>query len=220
VALDTHLVAEWSKAALEQFLKPGGLCVFTAPITSEIQRDLFDKSSRHAEICQLMSPSTVATIRRILVLCDQTEIGPNYLASAARICEALETTPIVLVAAHTEREAQLKRAFVEGVCSSLHLEADFDSAVHSDVAQAVGRVVSWRSCTHVILERHNDGAWWQRVRAEVVDKQHALSSPIGVLALPEAIALEVPHKMRSSRTILPWTHRARNEACSRAGATK
>lgn len=206
VSLETHLSLERTQGLIDHFLRPGGLCVFTDPASSRIQRDLFDRSLRSSAICQLICSRTYASIRRVLILCHQPRISTTYLESAARICRGLATSPIILVLADSEGEAQVKQGYVEGVCNWLELEADLDTVIHHDPAQVVGRVVSWRSCSHVIIQRKSDGTTDEPPQ-NIVEQFRDGGSPVTILSLPEAAALDVPQKMRSNRRILQWLQR-------------
>ena len=204
VPFETHLSVEPTQGAMDHFLRSCGLCVFGEPSTSRIQRDLFQRASSNPEICQLLCPNTYAPIRRVLILCHQTELYSAYLESAARICQTLETTPVILVVARTERDAQLKQGFAEGVFGAQRLRADFDAVVHGDLGYAVSRVVSWRNCSHVIVERLNDASWWERTSGKLVEQFREGSAPVSVFAIPESAALDVPYKIRRTQAILPW----------------
>ena len=207
VSVESHLSLEPTPGAIDQFLRPGGLCVFADPASSCVQHYLFDQSVCSPAICQLICSQTYASIRRVLILCHQPSISTAYLETAARICQALETTPIILILANSEREAQLKQGFVEGTCNWLGLEADLDTIVHQDLTQVVARVASWRSCSHLITARQTDPSREERPHRNLVEQFRDLCSTVSVLTLPEAAALDVPLKMRSNRSILRWMQR-------------
>ncbi len=204
VSLETHLTADQWKRATERFLRPGGLCVLSGAIASPRERDLFERSSRDPQICQLLCPRVQTRIRRMLILCHQTSIDTVFLESASRICQELDTMPIILVLAKTEREAQVKQGYIEGFCNSIHLDADLDSMVHGNVADAVVRVAAWRGCSHVIVQRQADSSCWEHMYPSLIKQLFCLSAPISLLTVAESTALEVPHRLRGSRTILPW----------------
>ena len=207
VTVESHLCLERTPGAIDQFLRPGGLCVFYHPASSRVQHYLFVQSVYSPAICQLICSQTFASIRRVLILCHHPSVSTAYLETAARICQALETTPIILILANSEREAQLKQGFVEGTCNWLGLEADLDTIVHHDLAQVVVRVASWRSCSHLITARQTDPSRGEGAHRNLVEQFRDLCSPVSVLTLPEAAALDVPLKMRSNRSILRWMQR-------------
>jgi hypothetical protein len=200
VPVEMHLPKERTKDNLA-----GSLCVFAGPAGSSFERELLQTSLCHPESCQLLCSGSNASIRRVLILCHQPTIHESYLESAAQICQALETTPLVLVLARSEREARIGQEQTEKICGKLGLEADLDTIVHSDLAEVVVRVVAWRNCSHVIMERQVDVSWWDRVHSAFVRQCGGASFPASVLAIPEGVFFDVPHKVKCSRAILPWT---------------
>jgi len=196
VALETHLTVERTNAAIEQFLRTNGLCVFSGAPESQIEKELLQRSSRIPTVCQLLCASTFTQINRVLVLCRDADLRADFLESAARLCHALETTPIILILAGSEYDAELKQEYAEGIFHSRRMQADVDFVIDRDPVHAVNRVVSWRRCSHIIMPRSS----------EVSDQlQRDLTTSVSVLTVPNAVSLDTPRRIRSNRGILPWS---------------
>ena len=182
---------------IEQFLRPHGLCVCVDDASSRAQEELLRRSSGCHENAVLLCAPTCGSINRILVLYDQSVLNAAYLESVARFCQALEMNPIILVVAKTAREAHLRQGYAEGVCNSFRLRADFDHVIGCDIRSAVTRVASWRSCSHLIVERRLATSWWQRSSVTGLERFRGFSDSLSLLALPEAIVLDVPQRIRN-----------------------
>lgn len=196
VVMETNFSHEGGEAGMDQFLRPGGLCVFGENTASNTPEELLQRSARDPEIAVLLCPPTCVPMARIMVLCHQSSLNGTYLESAVRLCQALEIPTVILIVANTEREAQLRQGYAEGVCHSFRLQADFDFVVGCDLRSAVSRVASWRSCSHLIIERQNAVSWWPGWNTDLLDQLRRLSEPLSILALPEATVFEVPPKIR------------------------
>jgi len=195
VALETHLTVERTHGAIEQFLRTNGLCVFSDTADSQIEQELLLRSSRIPTVCQLVCANTFTQITRVLVLCRDADLRAEYLESAARLCHALETTPIILILAGSEYDAELKQEYAEGIFHSRRMLADVDFVIDRDPGHAVHRVVSWRRCSHIIMPRSTEAS--DRL-------QRDLTKSVSVLTVPNAVSLDTPRRIRSGRGILPW----------------
>ncbi len=195
VALEAHLTVEKTQAAIEQFLRTNSLCVFSDTADTQIEQELLQRSSRIPTVCQLHCANTFTPIDRVLVLCRDADLRAEYLESAARLCHALETTPIVLILAGSEYDAELKQEYAEGIFHSRRMLADVDFVIDRDPGQAVKRVVSWRRCSHIIVPRSSEAS--DRLLRD-------LSASVSVLTVPDAVSLDMPRRIRSGRGILPW----------------
>jgi K+-sensing histidine kinase KdpD len=195
IVLDMFFAPEGGEAAMDQFLRPQGFCVFVENASSHIQEEVLARSSRIREIAMLMCPPICKPMTRIMVLHHQPNPNAAYLESVARLCRALEIQPIILIVATTEREAHFRQGYAEGVCNSFRLLADFDSIVGCDLRSAVSRVAAWRSCSHLIIARQNADSWWQRAKGDLLHHFRGLSDSLNILALPEAMALDIPPRI-------------------------
>jgi hypothetical protein len=182
-------------AAMKRFLRPNGLCV-CADRSDGAQEDLLRQITGGHENAILLCAPECQPLTRILVLCDQAELDTTYLESVARLCQAVEMDPIILIVARTAREGQRRRGYAECVCNSFRLAADFDLVVGCDIRSAVSRVATWRSCSHLIVERRASASWWQRAAGPGLDELRGLTDSLSVLALPAAMVLEAPRKLR------------------------
>lgn len=193
VALETHLTTARTQGAVEHFLKPHGLCVFSDSADAHTEQDLLQRSARIPTLCQLLSAGATAPIGRVLILCRDTDLCVKYLESAARICQALETTPIILILAKTEYDAELKHEYAEGIFNASRMLVDVDFVIDREPRQAVSRIASWRRCSHVIVPR----------AADTLDSQvRELSATVSVLTVPINLSLDLPGRIRSGRGIL------------------
>jgi hypothetical protein len=192
VVLESFMWPEQDDAAIDQFFRPCGLSVF-ADASSEVGKALWHQPSIGRENALLLCSPDCVSITRVLVLYDQSSHGPAYLESVAHLCRCLNTCPIFLIVAKTEREARLRQEHVEGFCSRFRLLADHDFVVRCDVGAAVSKVSSWRSCSHVIVERRFDPA------TRPGGYGLSLVDSITLLALPGTVVLDVPTTIRSDR---------------------
>jgi hypothetical protein len=144
----------------------------------------------------LLCAPTCRSVSRLLVLYDQPKPNAAFLESVARFCQALEIHPIILIVAKSEREAHLQQGYAEGVCNSFRLLADVDLVVGCDVRSAVSRVASWRRCSHLIIERRIGEVPLHRSHDTALEHFRGLADSLSLLALPEAIVLDVPHTFR------------------------
>jgi hypothetical protein len=205
VTMETSFWVGETDVGIDQFLRPWGLCVFEENRSDPVREKLLARSTRNAEVLLLLTPPVYKPMTRFLIIQHHENPNPSFLQTAARLCLALEVQPLVLTMASSERQARLKESFAEGVCSSLRVQANFDSVVAFDFRTAVERVAAWRNCSHVIVERpRNVSLWqrlrvdvfWQHLRGDVFSELRGLSSSVALLGLPESAALEVPDKMR------------------------
>jgi len=195
VAFEAHLTVEKTHGAIEQFLRTNSLCVFSDTADTQIEKELLQRSSRSSTVCQLLCAKTFSPIDRVLVLCRDADLRAEYLESAARLCHALETTPIVLILAGSEYDAELKQEYAEGIFHSRRMIADVDFVIDRDPAQAVNRVVSWRRCSQVMMARSSKES--DRLLRD-------LFATVSVLTVPDAVSLDMPRRIHSGRGILPW----------------
>ncbi len=203
IVLGMCLSLEVGNEAMDQFLSPHGLCLFVENASSPIERELLLRSARNREIAVLMCPPMCVPMTRFMVLHYQTNPNAVYLESAARLCKALEIHPIILVVADTEREADLQQGYAEAVCKSLRLQADFDLVLGSDLRSAVGRVASWRNCSHLIIERRTAPSWWHFTSGDLLEHLRGLSESVSILALPESATIDTPMPIRGNSSKLP-----------------
>ena len=202
IALEMFMWLGDGDAGMNQFLRPRGLCVF-ADAPSGIQQDLLRRSASTQENAVLLCSPNCSPMSRILVVYDQAAPNGAYLENVARLCQTLEIQPVILIVAKTEREASRRRGYAEGVCNSFRLQADFDFVVGCDLRSAVKRVATWRSCSHLIIERQNAVSWWQRDNGDLLDQLRGLSESLTILALPQSVALDVPRMIpRGSLNLL------------------
>jgi hypothetical protein len=195
VALEMFLWLDDIDVGMNQFMRPHGLCVCVDATCARTQ-ELLHRSAASHENAVLLCAQSCRPISRILVLYDQRNPNAAFLESVARFCQALEIHPIVLIVANSEREAHLRQRYAEGVCNAFRLLADFDFVVGFDVRAAVGRVASWRNCTHLIMERRIAVSEQQRSQDSVFEGFRGLADSLSLLALPESIVLDVPHTFR------------------------
>ena len=191
VALESHFTGEKTQRAVEQFVRTNGLFVFPNPAEMQIPQGLLQRSAQTSSMCQLRCANTFSPIDRVLVLCHDADLRVAYLESAARLCHALETTPIVLILAESEYDAERKQEYAESTFHSRRMLADVDVVIDRDPAQGVNRVLSWRRCSHVMMSHSS----------HLVP---TLSSAVSVLTLPDAVSLTMPRRIRSSQGLLPW----------------
>jgi hypothetical protein len=202
VDLEMSLSLEGGEPAMEQFLRPYGLCVFVEDPSSQLQQELLMRSAHKPDNAVLMCAPISVPMTRIMVLCHQSSPNATYLENVARLCQALEIQPIILIVANTEREAHLRQGYAEGVCNSFGLLADCDLVVGCDLRSAVSRVANWRSCSHLIIDRQNAGSWWQRMNGDLLEQLRRRSDSLSILALPESVALDIPASIRRKQLSL------------------
>jgi hypothetical protein len=196
VTLEMLLRLSDGDAGMKHFLRPHGLCVCPDDPSSVRQEELLRRSIGSLENAVLLCGRACRPITRVLVLYDQPEPNPACLENVANICQALEIHPIILIVAKSESEARLRQGYAGGVCNSFRLLADFDFVVGSDLRSAVGRVASWRNCSHLIIEHRISASWWNRSATVGVDLFRGLLDSLSLLALPSAIEFDLPHRIR------------------------
>jgi hypothetical protein len=199
IALEVFTWLDDVDRAMEHFMRPHGMCFFMDDGTSPMLQELLCRSASSHDNAAVLCTPTCGPITRILVLCDQAKPSTVYLESVAKLCQALQIHPIVLIVAKTEHEANNRQVYAEGVCNSFRLFADFDFVVGCDVRSAVSRVASWRSCSHLIIERQNPGTWWQRTNGDLLEQLRGLSKSVNLLALPQGLALDLPPSIRRNQ---------------------
>ncbi len=197
VGIEMHLTMARTQGAVDQFLRANGLCVFSEASDAYLTPHLMRRSAQIQSICQLLCPRVFSPIDRVLVVCRDADWRAQYLESAARICQSLNTTPIVLILAGSECDAKLKQEFAEGIFHSRQMLADIDFVIDRDPVLAVNRIVSWRRCTHVIMSRSS---------RESDSFQRDLSATVSVLTLPDVLSLELPRRIASSRKTVSRIH--------------
>jgi hypothetical protein len=195
VALEMFMWLDDNDAAMNQFLRPHGLCVCVDEACPRTQ-ELLNRSAGNHDNAVLLCAPTCRSVSRLLVLFDQPKLNVAYLENVASFCNALEVHPIILVVAKSERDAQVQQGYAEGVCNSFQLLADVDFVVGCDVRSAVSRVASWRSCSHLIIERRIEAAARHRFHGDAIDRFRGLTDSLSLLALPESVVLDVPHPFR------------------------
>jgi len=206
IAMETIFWQGKTEVGIEQFLRPGGLCVFEEERSDPLREKLLAGSLANGKVLLLLTPPNSLPMKRVLILYHHQNPSAFFMESAARLCQLLGVQPLILTMASSEQEALLKQSFAEGVCSSLRLQADFDSVVAFDLRSAVDRVAAWRNCSHVFFERPRNIltiSLWQRLRGDIFTELRSLSNSLTLLALPEALALEVPSAMRGDHPIQP-----------------
>jgi hypothetical protein len=196
VILETSMWQGDVGVGIEQFLRPGGLCVIEDNKSTSDRARLLDRSLRSPEVVLLTQP-VPQPVTRVLILCRAR--NASYVESVARLCQALAVVPLILTVANSEREARLEQSFAEGVCSSLAMAADFDALIADDLTDAVGRIAGWRNCSHVVVERPRSISLWQRLRCDIFSQIRRLSGEFNVLAVPETMAFGIHAKIWTNR---------------------
>ncbi|MFO0970460.1 MAG: hypothetical protein U0793_33360 [Gemmataceae bacterium] len=155
----------------------------------------------------LLCPDRPAPLRRLLVVVQDLAPDNPFLVSVARLCQALDTRPVVLLVCRTERQTA-RLGYVEGLLDALGVSADLDALVTSNATTALGQVASWRNCSHIVIERDRPTSWWLRLRGDPLDRAREAAAGRPILTLPRHAALELP-----KRTCLPadsaWVPQAR-----------
>jgi hypothetical protein len=212
IIMETSLWVGEPEVGINQFLRPGSLCVLAENRSDPVREKLLARSARNPEVLLLLTPAIYKPMTRVLVLHDRHDPSACFLETAARLCQALEVQPLILSLASSEREALLKQRFAEEVCSTLHLPADFDAVVDVDRPAAVHRIAAWRNCSHAIFERPNPGvgkSLWRSRRRDIFWDLRGVSDALTLLALTAGLALDFPHRRRdhgiNSTTALPHT---------------
>jgi hypothetical protein len=192
VVLETFLSAEAGAAPPGQLLKPNGICALMGNSRSA-GHDLLLRSTRGRDVAVLLCNPFFEPLRRVLVLHHQDQ--PIYLETVARMCRKLEIQPIILILADSEKDANRRQGYAEGVCRAFRVAADFDYVIDCDVSSAVSRAVAWRHCSHLIIERQpTHGSWWQPGGDLLIQLRDVCDS-LSILALPAAVGLEVRPRM-------------------------
>jgi hypothetical protein len=208
VIMETSFWAGETKVGIDQFLRPWSLCVFEDNRSDPVREKLLARCTGIPEVSLLLAPPTYRPMTRVLILYHHQNPSAYFLETAAGLCQALEVQPLILTVASSERDAGIKQSFAQGVCSSLHLQADFDSVVAFDVRSATLRVAAWRSCSHVLFERPKNVSLWQRLRddinwkwlrSDIFSELSGLSESLTFLALSEEIKLDMPRAMGGNR---------------------
>jgi hypothetical protein len=212
VAMETSFCAGGIEAGIEQFLRPWGVCVFEENRSDPVREKLVTRCTRNEKVLSLLAPPAHRAMTRILILQHQQNPSSSFLQSAVRLCLGLEVQPLILTMASSERQARLGQSFAAGVCSSLRVQANFDSLVAFDFRGAVKQIAAWRNCSHVIVERANDVSLWQRLRGnglwqhlqgDVFSELRSLAPSFALVGLPESLALEVPRRMQDNYFTYP-----------------
>jgi hypothetical protein len=201
IMMETTFWVGETEVGIDQFLRPRGLCIIEHNHREEARGQLLERSLRRRDVVLALTPPNNKLLSRVLVLNDPLEPESCFLETAARLCGALGVQPLVLTIAASEEDALLKQRFAEGICSSLHVAGDFDSVVSHDARLAVARVAQWRKCSHVFFERPKNGPPLprrQRFGADAFHDLRELSGLVTLVALPEALLLDFPYKVRES----------------------
>jgi hypothetical protein len=202
--------ATWLKtpdAAINQFLRPGGLCALESNRTNPARASLLARLPYAPEIPVLLTPGSHKPMSRVLILQDHNDPSAGFLESAARLCQGLEIQPLILTLASSEEDALLKQRFTEEVCARLGLPADFDAAVSFNVYAAVDHAARWRNCSHVFFERttRTKGLPLWRRPLDVFSQWCGVSDSLAFLFLPEGLALDLPKKTHAGRFGRAWS---------------
>lgn len=200
IAFEIYRCPDDGKAGINRFLLPHGLCVFANKQTSSIQEQLLRRSATCRDNAVLLCASPSGPINRMLVLNSPHTPKSGFMESVARFCHALEIHPVILISAKSEQEAAARQEKMEEVCHAQRLVADFDVVIGSDLCSAVSRVAKWRRCSHLVVERQSTGSWWSRTGGDLLEQFRGLADSLSILALPEAVTLDVPHRIQSE----PW----------------
>jgi hypothetical protein len=195
-----------AEAAIDEFLRPGGLCVVDGHRGNAVREALLARLASAPDTPVLLTPARHQPLSRVLIVHDPQDAGAGFLESAARLCQALEIPPLILTVAASEQEALFKQGCAEDVCARLGMQADFDAAVSFDVRAAVDRAAQWRHCSHVFFERTNRTPripLWRRAR-DVFSQWRGVSDTLALLALPASLVLDFPKKTSARRVGQPW----------------
>jgi hypothetical protein len=186
-----------TEAAIDDFLRPGGLCVVDEQRGNALRETLQRRLASAPDIPVLLTPARHQPLSRVVIVHDPQDAGADFLESAARLCQALESQPLILTLASSEREALVKQSRAEDVWAGLGLPADFDAAVSFNVHAAVDRAARWRHCSHVFFERTSRAqgiSRWRRRSRDVFSQWRGVSDTLALLALPAGLTLDFPKK--------------------------
>lgn len=191
-----------SQHAMQQFLRPPDLCVFSDAVPQPLRNELLRQSLRSFQTPVLVCPSSWEPVARVLVLQQQREFSPAFLKSCMALCHGLRVRPVVLTVARSEREALYRQHLAEQELAAGGLLADFDFIVGSDVRTAVTSEARWRRCSHVFMERTSAPSWWRRLRGENVEHLLDGSGSLAFLAVPGRITSPmVKSEIESSESV-------------------
>src|SRR5207237_5155222 len=132
----------------------------------------------------LVCPPTWQPVFRVLILHERHEAVNPFLDAAARLCEAIHATPVVLTVARSQTEARVRERLVKEVLAPRRFEADFDFVAGLDTRTAVLSVARWRRCSHVFMERRQASSWWRWLRGDTIESFFGLSNSLAFLSIP------------------------------------
>jgi hypothetical protein len=192
IVLETSLWVGGTEVGLARCLRPCGLCVVAARQYERFRQDLLARGSHTPAAALLLCPPREPHLRRVAILYEHMNPNAAYLETALHVCQALAVRPLIVTIARTARDSGLKRSHADGVCASLDVAADFDGIVSSEPRNMLGRLLEAQRCSHLVIERADGAAVWPRLHGDWLAPWRGLSDALGILALPETTALDVP----------------------------
>src|SRR5207248_8571615 len=94
--------------AMEQFLGSDELCIFGDALPSKVKTCLLRRSLQTACANILVCPRAWQPVVRVLIVHERRDADNPFLEGAARLCEALHATPVVLTVARSQTEALVR----------------------------------------------------------------------------------------------------------------
>jgi nucleotide-binding universal stress UspA family protein len=179
--------SRWESGAVNRIahmIGPADLFVVGSATPETEKMHLFRYGLRHSESAVLICPGDWASLHRVLVLHEDRPHQESFLASALDLCRRWQAKPIILTVARSERRANVRQHFLQELLNHSGIDCEFDLLVGAEVRMAVARVMRWRQCQLIMMERQAAPPWWRWWQSDTAEKFLRLAKDCSLLALP------------------------------------
>jgi nucleotide-binding universal stress UspA family protein len=121
--------------------------------------------------------------------CDQNQ---EALATVMDLCRCLQTTPVVLTVAGSQREGSRLQQPVRAAFADHRQEANFDLLIGAEVAEAAARVARWRHCQLLVMGCYGRPPWARWFGGSTTERLIGLADSLAVLTIPKRDTSAVP----------------------------
>jgi hypothetical protein len=184
VAFQSCIRDETLRRCVQELFGPSELCMLGRSLPEGQKKALVHRARLVPQNAVMFCPRFWQPVTKLLIVLPNTEPDTRFLDSVAWLCQAFDTTPILLSVAFSEREAWSRQQSAKEMFTRSGVPAHFDLLAGEKLPKAIGLVARWRACTHVAIYGNDNVSWWNRIHGGLFQDLLGLSDLLTLLKLP------------------------------------
>jgi hypothetical protein len=186
-----------SETVPSEIFRDGELGVVGAYLSADRRDRWLADYAQTTNAAAMLCPHECRPNARWLILHQEGDRDPGFLAKSARLCRELALPPVVLTVAATERRADVSQARArEALCE---MDVDFDLVAGCELRMAVEHAARARGCAGVMMACEPAPPWWRRFGTDPLRALLGLTHSLGLVLLPRTASGACPRLRKTPR---------------------